>query len=142
MVVLLILGLGTWFLPSSSAQAAPTLEATGRVALPQTPAGELSWLLDLLMRLLGGNPEELSDPRLSLSTKLNIVRGQYETCGIPNQLSPLERQQLLDTILAAHVVLEDPLLLFEATEKAVLLFDDALRAMWDELGGEPGRLDF
>jgi hypothetical protein len=128
-------------IPGARANAAPVVDAGVRAPLSQSPASNLALILELIIRLIGGNPEELSDPRLSLTTKLNIVRGQYETYGIPQTLTEAEEQQLLDAILEAHLLLRDPEIMFEANEKAILLFDVALQDMWDELGGTPGGLD-
>jgi hypothetical protein len=119
----------------SAASAAPV---SAHVSSVQTPLELLSAVLDLIYRLLGGDPRELEDPQLSITTRMNIVRGQYETYGIPQDLTSAERIQLLDAISESHNLLQSPML--PVVEKAAELFDAALDDMWYELGGAPGGL--
>jgi hypothetical protein len=133
-----VLGLAAIAVPVDAAPAAP---AVLRAEQEQSPLSNLTLFLDLIIRLLGGDPQELADPRLSLTTKLNIVRGQYETYGIPEAMTAVERQQLLDAILSTHLLLMDPEIQVQTNVKAVLLFDSSLQDMWHDLGGPPGVLD-
>lgn len=103
------------------------------------PVELLVSLLNSLFRLLGGEPSQLEDPRLSLTTRLSIVRGQYETYGVPENLTAEERLELLETIAATNVLIHDPLIALFANDKAVSMFDASLHEMWHKLDG-PGPL--
>ena len=137
-VIPLLLFAGTS--PAGATPEAPASTIATHVGSTQSfPMELLVSLLESLFRLLGGDPDQLEDPRLTLTTRMNIVRGQYETGGVPENLSPLQRQQILDTILATHVLIQDPIVGLFAGDKAVLLFDGSLHDMWHDLEG-PGPL--
>lgn len=87
-------------------------------------------LLRSIYTVLGGDPADL-DMVDRIETAMNLVRGQYETYGIPEDLNLLERAQLLELVLEAQAVLltAPP----DVSPKAAHLLNVALENMIEDL---------
>ncbi len=122
------------------AQTRPSPGSVGLGVLRPAPAWveEFLALLRELYRLIGGDPADL-DKDIPIAAKMDIVRGHYESHGIPSDLSQEERAALIVTILSTYCMLTAaPADLLDS--ETISLFVADLVLMWADLEQPSGEL--